>query len=239
MLICGSIAAARRCISSASGMVVRFRQHARDHAALAGHAQTLFDAELFDPIHQSPSLGQRLVASSRFRRRRKGWRKPTSIAGLTLSKAPCASRARPRLAAHGDNRRRGARRPQTRSFGKARARPHCPRRLQETSRRPRGLARSVASRFKQRRPQPRRRAASARKTSTPPLRPQRARTRTNPSAGFAADARTHEHKHFRRARAAKRNASSGHASGKHRRMQVAPAPPHRSAPPLHMRCLRS
>ncbi len=35
------------------GMVVGVRQHARDHAALLGHAQPLVDAEFFDPRQSS------------------------------------------------------------------------------------------------------------------------------------------------------------------------------------------
>src|SRR5262249_6022480 len=32
------------------GMVIGFGDHARDHAALLGHAQALFEAGLFDPV---------------------------------------------------------------------------------------------------------------------------------------------------------------------------------------------
>jgi hypothetical protein len=33
-------------------MIVRLRQHARDHAALVRHAQALVGAKLFDPVQR-------------------------------------------------------------------------------------------------------------------------------------------------------------------------------------------
>ena len=38
------------------GMILSIRQHARDDAALLGHAQTLVHAKLFYPRHGVPSL---------------------------------------------------------------------------------------------------------------------------------------------------------------------------------------
>ena len=38
------------------GMVDRGRQHARDDAALVGHAHVLLDAEFFDPVQTLPSV---------------------------------------------------------------------------------------------------------------------------------------------------------------------------------------
>jgi hypothetical protein len=46
------------------GMVVGFRQHLRDHPALARHAQPVGDTTLLDPIHSG--LSQRRHDTSPF-----------------------------------------------------------------------------------------------------------------------------------------------------------------------------